>query len=58
MEQLGIDLNDLGYDLLGLENLVYFGCGFDQDHPPDCGSKCTGGCTGGCYRCSPGNKND
>lgn len=59
MEKLGTDLSALGFDLLGLGNIVYFGFGpGDDPEPDDCGESCTGGCSGGCFKCKPGNKND
>lgn len=45
MNKLKSSINLLGYDLLGLEYVVYI----FSNTPPSCsGGSCDGGCSGGC----------
>jgi hypothetical protein len=56
MSQLKKEFSVLGFDLLGLDNLIY---ATEPEEPAECsGGSCDGGCTNGCYRCKPGSKND
>ncbi len=53
MQNLSDGLEDLGYDLVGLEAITYNV--IDPDSKADCGPKsCDGGCSGGCHTCKPG----
>jgi len=54
MKELAGQFDLLGFDLMGLDNLVYFS-GSDILPPPvDCpGDVCTGGCQNGCWQCKP-----
>lgn len=52
------EFQDLGFDLLGLDKLVYFTNLPEEPGGDTCvDGKCTVSCTNGCASCSPGNKN-
>ncbi|HLP46478.1 MAG TPA: hypothetical protein VK469_11045 [Candidatus Kapabacteria bacterium] len=54
MNDLTLKFDLLGFDLCGLENLIYLS-EREPLPPPDCpGGKCTLGCYAGCATCSPG----
>lgn len=53
MDDLRAKFDLLGFNLMGLDNLVYFS-GSVIPPPPDCtGNVCTGGCQNGCWQCKP-----
>lgn len=57
MNELGSAFEGLGFDLLGLDKIIYFGPGPDpgtQPTDPCTGGQCNGGCTNGCSSCKPG----
>jgi len=59
MGQLRKEFTDLGFDLLGLNNIFYLvGASTGPEEPGDpCqGGQCTVSCTNGCSSCRPGNK--
>jgi hypothetical protein len=57
MAQLSKEFADLGFDLLGMNSILYLGVG-PIPKPDDClGGQCTVSCTNGCASCRPGNKN-
>lgn len=55
MDDLVAKFDLLGFDLLGLENVVYFSAdGIPPDTKKCTEGKCTYGCHPGCALCSPG----
>ena len=56
MESIASKLNDMGYNLLNLDHLIFLS--LDPNPSEDCKScnknSCTQACTAGCATCEPG----
>jgi hypothetical protein len=50
-------MGQLGFDLPGLNSILYLAVGPKNPEQPSCQyGSCDGGCSAGCFQCSPGNK--